>query len=77
MKFLTRMFYVAVIFAGMVSAEAGAANKPFPVVKNGSCPGGYYTSGGYCVPSKNTTKQAIPKVGSCPSGYVTSGNYCK
>jgi hypothetical protein len=53
-----------------------AANAQTPVVKNGSCPTGYYTSGNYCVPYRNTERPAIPKVGSCPTGYYTSGNYC-
>lgn len=77
------MKFVAVaslVFCGLFSvvAQADEADqKPFPVAKNGSCPGGYYTSGNYCVPMKNTTRQAVPKVGSCPSGYITSGKYCK
>jgi hypothetical protein len=46
-----------------------------PVIKTGSCPSGYTTSGGYCVPGRNA-RPALPKIGSCPSGYSTSGNYC-
>lgn len=47
-----------------------------PVIKEGSCPSGYYTSGNYCVPSSANAKTAIIKEGSCPSGYYTSGGYC-
>ena len=46
-----------------------------PVLKNGSCPSGYRTSGKYCVPLKNG-RFALAKVGSCPTGYRTSGKYC-
>ena len=46
-----------------------------PVVKAGSCPSGYSTSGQYCVPGRNA-RPALPKIGSCPSGYSTSGDYC-
>ena len=46
-----------------------------PIIKNGSCPSGYVTSGKYCMPSSHA-KMAIEKIASCPSGYVTSGRYC-
>ena len=70
---------VAALVGALSFTSAHANQKPFPIVKNGSCPAGYYSSGGYCVPAKGTTKQAIPKVGngSCPAGYVTNGNYCR
>jgi hypothetical protein len=44
--------------------------------KVGTCPSGYYTSGGACVPSSSDPRPALPKVGTCPSGYYTSGDYC-
>ncbi len=47
-----------------------------PVIKNGSCPSGYVSSGNYCVPSGDSSRFAITKSGSCPSGYVSSGDYC-
>ena len=47
-----------------------------PIIKNGSCPSGYVSSGNYCVPSGNSSRFAITKSGSCPSGYVSSGDYC-
>jgi hypothetical protein len=49
-----------------------------PLPKVGSCPLGYYSSGGYCVPSSGgNTRGAIEKVGgSCPLGFYSSGNYC-
>ncbi len=53
----------------------GAELMAQPVLKNGSCPTGYRTSGAYCIPRKNA-RFAIEKVGSCPTGYRTSGKYC-
>lgn len=46
-----------------------------PILRNGSCPGGYYASGNYCVPT-SSGKFALPRDGSCPGGYYASGNYC-
>jgi hypothetical protein len=46
------------------------------VPKVGTCPSGYHTSGGACIPSSSDLRPALPKVGSCPSGYHTSGDYC-
>src|SRR5258707_7510134 len=45
------------------------------LMKTGSCPNGYFSSGNYCVPSKNAGA-AIQKTGPCPSGYFSSGAYC-
>jgi hypothetical protein len=44
----------------------------------GGCPLAYYSSGGYCVPSKGSiTRGAIEKSGAgCPLGFYSSGNYC-
>ena len=49
-----------------------------PLLKVGSCPIGYYSSSGYCVPSKNgNVRGAIEKVGNgCPIGFYASGSYC-
>lgn len=47
-----------------------------PVIKNGSCPSSYVSSGNYCVPSGDRSRFAITKSGSCPSGYISSGDYC-
>ena len=45
------------------------------VIKNGSCPSGWNSSGKYCV-AGSSAKGIMPKVGSCPSGWNSSGNYC-
>ena len=68
------------IAAAMVlSAGATLAQQPVrPLPKVGGCPIGYYSSGGYCVPSSGgNTRGAIEKVGGgCPLGFYASGNYC-
>ena len=45
------------------------------VIKNGSCPSGWGSSGKYCVPGNNA-KAIVQKNGSCPSGWGSSVNYC-
>lgn len=64
------------IFLLLALAATSAIAQVQPVVKNGSCPAGYYSSGNYCVPASGTTRIAIPKVGACPMGYYSSGKYC-
>ena len=58
---------------GLTSVIAEAAT---PLIRNGSCPSGYSSSGNYCVPYSSSAKPALAKNGSCPSGYSSSGNYC-
>ena len=63
----------------LLSASAALSQQPVqPLPKVGGCPLGYYSSGGYCVPSKGSnTRGAIEKSGnSCPLGFYSSGNYC-
>lgn len=71
---MLKSFYIIIaifiLHPVLVSAESAS-----PILKNGSCPSGYRTSGKYCIPGKNA-KFAIIKLGSCPSGYHSSGNYC-
>ena len=45
------------------------------VLKIGSCPSGWRSSGQYCVAGLSA-KGIMIKVGSCPSGWRSSGNYC-
>jgi len=67
---------MAVGAAGLFVAGAALALPPAsPIIKNGSCPSGYSSSGNYCKPGSNA-RYAVPKNGSCPSGYSSSGNYC-
>lgn len=58
-----------------LAALAQSIPAPQPVVKLGTCPSGYRTSGAYCLPGTNA-RFALEKRGSCPSGYTTSGAYC-
>ncbi|WP_211354119.1 hypothetical protein [Thiohalocapsa marina] len=58
-----------------LGAFAQLGLQPLPLVKLGTCPSGYSTSGEYCVPGKQA-RFALEKRGTCPSGYFTSGAYC-
>ncbi|SVE08878.1 uncharacterized protein METZ01_LOCUS461732, partial [marine metagenome] len=66
----TRILLIGLIifFVNVISVNA-------QVIKNGSCPGGWNSSGKYCVPGNNA-KAIVPKNGSCPGGWNSSGNYC-
>ena len=72
---LKRGHWALVITCIPVVALSDPAMLAFPVVKIGSCPSGYTTSGQYCVPGSKA-RVAIEKQGGCPSGYSTSGAYC-
>ena len=77
----TRALVVALLAAAqaLLTAEPAWAQQPVrPLSKSGSCPIGYYSSSGYCVPSKGgNTRGAIEKIGSsCPIGFYSSGEYC-
>jgi hypothetical protein len=61
-----------------LSPLVGRADPPLnpqPIQKIGACPGGYRTSGQYCLPGEQA-RLAMEKRGACPSGYATSGAYC-
>ena len=66
------------VLAVLTCATALAQQPVQPLPKVGGCPLGYYSSSGYCVPSKSSNPRgAIPKVGGgCPLGFYSSGNYC-
>ena len=51
---------------------------PMPLPHVGTCPLGYYSSSGYCVPAPTgVTRPAIQREGNtCPLGYYRSGEYC-
>jgi hypothetical protein len=68
-------FNLAIIGLALTSSVANATPQPQPLVRNSSCPSGYYSSGAYCVPNNNA-KFAIERIGSCPSGYYSSSTYC-
>ena len=55
-----------------LAAGSSLAQQPVrPLPKLGGCPLGYYSSGGYCVPSSSgNTRGAIEKSdNSCPLGF--------
>lgn len=75
---MTKRFTTGLLLSLLAIASSTAAAKdsvPTPVIKNGSCPAGYYTSGKYCTPT-DRARTVIEKKGSCPPGYFTRGNYC-
>ena len=61
-----------------ICSTAVAQQPVRPLPKLGGCPLGYYSSGGYCVPSSGgNSRGAIEKSGAgCPLGFYSSGNYC-
>ena len=61
-----------------ICSTAVAQQPVRPLPKVGGCPLGYYSSGGYCVPSPGgKARGAIEKSGAgCPLGFYSSGNYC-
>jgi hypothetical protein len=74
-----RSSLLTALVIGALSAGTAIAQQPVrPLPKVGGCPLGYYSSGGYCVPSKSSnTRGAIEKSGAgCPLGFYSSGNYC-
>ena len=69
---------LACAIAALAAGSALAQQPVQPLPKIGGCPLGYYSSGGYCVPSSGgNTSGAIEKSGAgCPLGFYSSGNYC-
>ena len=71
-----RYIKISLLAFGLLALQVSAGElTAAPLLKQGSCPSGFSTSGNYCTPSSNA-RFAVAKVGSCPSGYSTSGNYC-
>jgi hypothetical protein len=62
--------------AAMIFGIAAARAEPLPRPNTGNCPHGYFTSNGYCVPSRGA-QTAVPKSrGNCPWGWTSSGDFC-
>jgi hypothetical protein len=59
---------------GLFPVDAQAQAVP----KVGTCPSGYHSSGGACIPNSHErgARPALIKAGPCPSGYHSSGDYC-
>ena len=75
MSRISSTIYLTVALAFAAQAAFAGDLPVKPLVKDGSCPSGYTTSGNYCKPGSGA-RYALPKHGSCPSGYTTSGSYC-
>jgi hypothetical protein len=73
---MTSKLLAAALAAFAVPALAEPFPWPEPPGPGGSCPHGYFTCNGYCVPSQGA-QTAIPKRGgSCPWGWASSGDFC-
>jgi len=47
-----------------------------PVIeRTGSCPGGWRSTGGYCV-AGSSARGVKFKAGPCPTGWTLKGRYC-
>jgi hypothetical protein len=70
------MTLIAAMIMLALAAYADPLPQPMPP-HGGSCPHGYTTSNGFCVPSQ-ATQHAIPKSssGNCPWGWTSSGSFC-
>ena len=65
-----------IVLAVIVGSAKRAHGQALPLPKQGSCPSGYSSSGGYCQPSATERRVCVAKVGQCPSNFFQSGNYC-
>jgi hypothetical protein len=67
------------LVAAMMTLATAAVADPLPQPmppQGGSCPHGYTTSNGFCVPAQGA-QDAIPqRNGSCPWGWTSSGSFC-
>ena len=72
-----RLLFGFAIAAALTAGTALAQQPVQPLPKVGSCPLGYYSSGGYCVPSSGgNSRGAIEREAGCPLGFYSSGSYC-
>lgn len=76
---MSRILMALMIYIASASSVSAAPKiQALPVEKIGnSCPGGYSSSGAYCMPSNVSSRFTLGKIGnSCPIGYYSSGSYC-
>lgn len=66
----TTIFTIFALCIGQV-----ALAQSVPVLRQGQCPTGTYTSGSSCVPTGNT-QVYYNGGGQCPLGWTRSKNYC-
>ena len=79
------MTLALLLLATVVAAHAheplrptASAQNAMPYAKQGDCPSGYYSSGGFCTPLNKYSRPAVPRPpgASCPSGWYGSGGAC-
>ena len=67
---------IRIILIGTIVLLVNIVSVYAQVVKIGSCPSGWNSSGNYCK-AGNNAQPIVHKNGSCPSGWNSAGNYCK
>jgi hypothetical protein len=78
MATLDRFVMIAVLALLHDPPSARELSRAMPYAKQGDCPSGYYTSGGFCAPLNKDSRPAVakPPGASCPSGWYQSGAAC-
>lgn len=67
---MTKQLMALILSLNAVYAIADA------VLKDGPCPIGYQSQGGYCTNERPSSAAPVSKDGACPIGYQSQGNYC-
>ncbi len=62
------------VLALLIPVNVDAAPPAQPIIRDGTCPSGYYAGDEYCAPT-SSAQFAIKRDGSCPSGYYASDKY--
>ena len=80
MDFLCSKMVLRQGLSGMICLFSLAALAEVPaaqaLVRDGSCPSGFSSSGNYCVPGSGARFALARNGGSCPSGYFSSSDFC-
>jgi hypothetical protein len=65
-----------IILISTVISHGEPLPQPMPP-RGGSCPYGYTTSNGFCVPSQGASDAiSKPPNGTCPWGWLSSASFC-
>ena len=69
----------AVAFALVLFITTAGHAQPLPIPWFAACPPGYYSNGGFCIPSSRDTREAIVLLAgeSCPPGWITGIGWCQ
>ena len=69
----------AVAFALVLFITTAGHAEPLPIPRFAACPPGYYSNGGFCIPSSRDTPEAIVLLAgaSCPPGWIAGIGWCQ